>query len=46
MKYFIPYLLDGKKKAEEGGQAAAAIVIVNFRMKHASVRIKTTPVFN
>ena len=45
MKYFIPYLLDGKK-AEEGGQAAAAIVIVNFRMKHASVRIKTTPVFN
>ena len=45
MKYFIPYLLDGKKKAEEGGQAAA-IVIVNFRMKHASVRIKTTPVFN
>ena len=36
MKYFTPYLLDGKK-AEEGGRASAAvIVIVNFRMKHAS----------
>ena len=22
MKYFTPYLLDGKKKAEEGGRAS------------------------